>query len=400
VATSPNLFTAIEASILNGKRLLEDARLLLEYERFPTAFSVACLSEEEFSKAFMLGLVQEGAIPWSPEVHKSLKRHECKHLVAVMMDWLAVPIDELLERGQAWFKMSPEEQHQSSEAVPESPDDVNIAMNIYRHEKIERIGGRWPERESGWDGLSRRIADGFRDRQKQTGLYVGISKTGWPDSLPVRISAEQATTEIKQASRIGEFAERIHAGVHHLDKQYSSLKRALKSIFADLFEDPDLALIEAFWDSEAALHEHLRHEAEFLTKIVFAKRAIIAPTVELRPGYGKPRFLADLSADRSCTPSVKNFLAPLLLDSIACTDGNLIRLTLVHELIHRWENSVEPTGPAATCPGWIAESVQRLFGETPGENSWRREHSDRFLLKAALIAKILQLPYDRLLTKN
>jgi len=100
-------------------------------------------------------------------------------------------------------------------------------------------------------------------------------------------------------------------------------------------------------------------------------------------------------------PSAETALSPpITLDPITCADGSLIRLVLTHDLIHRWKNSVEPAAPAAACPGWITETVQRLFGESPGEDPWRREHSERFLLKAALVAKILQLPNDRLLTKN
>ena len=148
----------------------------------------------------------------------------------------------------------------------------------------------------------------------------------------MRISAEQATAQVKQASRIGEFAECNHAVVHGQDEQYGSLKRALKSIFADLFDDPDLALIEAFWDSEAALQAHLRHEAEFLPKIVFPKMAIVAPAVQLRPSYGKPRFQTDFP-ESTCTSLARDPEAPIYLDSITCADANLIRVLC---LKRRW----------------------------------------------------------------
>ncbi|MFC1904899.1 AbiV family abortive infection protein, partial [Chloroflexota bacterium] len=55
---------AIEASIENGKRLLEDSELLRDSERFPTAKALAILAQEEFAKAYIFRLVQEGAIPW------------------------------------------------------------------------------------------------------------------------------------------------------------------------------------------------------------------------------------------------------------------------------------------------------------------------------------------------
>jgi hypothetical protein len=58
------------------------------------------------------------------------------------------------------------------------PPGVATAMNIYRHEMIERIRRRYPERESEWRGHARKLADGERDRRKQTALYIAFGDDG------------------------------------------------------------------------------------------------------------------------------------------------------------------------------------------------------------------------------
>ena len=55
------LSKSISATIANGKKLLEDAQSLFDWERFSTAFALAVLAQEEFAKAFLLQLVADGA---------------------------------------------------------------------------------------------------------------------------------------------------------------------------------------------------------------------------------------------------------------------------------------------------------------------------------------------------
>ena len=64
------------------------------------------------------------------------------------------------------------------------PPDVATAMNIYRHELIERIGKRHPERYTDWKGRARKLADGQRDRRKQAALYVRVGDDGSLSSEP------------------------------------------------------------------------------------------------------------------------------------------------------------------------------------------------------------------------
>ena len=79
---------SISACIENGKKLLKDANLLFDWDRFSTAFALSVLAQEEFAKAFLLQLVVDDALPWLPEVQRSIARHQCKHLLAIVMEWL------------------------------------------------------------------------------------------------------------------------------------------------------------------------------------------------------------------------------------------------------------------------------------------------------------------------
>src|ERR1700683_483420 len=79
---------SISACTSNGKNLLEDAQFLFDFDRFSTSLALAVLAQEEFAKAFMLQLVVDDALPWLPEVQRSMARHQCKHLLAIVMEWL------------------------------------------------------------------------------------------------------------------------------------------------------------------------------------------------------------------------------------------------------------------------------------------------------------------------
>jgi len=195
------LSQSVSATNANGKKLLEDARLLLDWDRFSTALALAVLAQEEFAKAFLLQLVADDALPWLPEVQRSMARHQCKHLLAIVMEWLP-PYDweKVLEqyrmdkarheRKMAWLQRSIDRYRRGNilpdpdDPEPMEPDvyfppDVATALNIYRHEEIERLRSGKPWTDTDWaGGKARKIADGSLDRKKQSAFYVAISKTG------------------------------------------------------------------------------------------------------------------------------------------------------------------------------------------------------------------------------
>src|SRR5712692_10312059 len=91
MASKAEIFSrTISACFENGKKLLEDAKLLFDWDRFSTALALSILAQEEFAKAFLLDLVVDDALPWLPEVQRSMANHECKHLLAIVMEWLSL----------------------------------------------------------------------------------------------------------------------------------------------------------------------------------------------------------------------------------------------------------------------------------------------------------------------
>jgi AbiV family abortive infection protein len=267
----------ISACYENGKKLLEDAKLLFEWDRFSTALALSILAQEEFAKTFLLTLVADDALPWLPEVQQSMVKHQCKHLLAIVMEWLpsfdAVDLvmeqtrrnserherwmawserrSERHEQWMAWSKRRIEKYRQGNrspdpndpephslhspdpndpEPVEEAfyfPADVATALNIYRRE-IEKIrSGGHPRMDADWRGKARKIADGLLDRKKQSGFYVDVTKTGEIGQHPGLITREDASEEIKRAAR-------LYEGPITYSDEYKRLKEVLPLIFANL----------------------------------------------------------------------------------------------------------------------------------------------------------------------
>lgn len=226
-----NMKSVIHGCLKNGQRLIEDAELLLDFERHPSAFVIAILAQEEFAKAFMLVLVTEGVVPWTPEMRKLLYSHDAKHLVGVLVEWLGPPWEEQHRRMKAWIDKPP---------TPVTvPHDVAVAINILRHEKIERIRTGYACSDPEDYGASRRIAEGVRERAKQRALYVGIALTGGLESLPTKVSPEQATAEFERAKQYRELAEAVSGGHVLSFDEYRLFKEVMRAVFADLGAKPE-----------------------------------------------------------------------------------------------------------------------------------------------------------------
>lgn len=227
-ANSPNLQLSIKACIKSGKRLLEDAEWLTHRES--TGIALAMLAQEEFAKAFVLALVRDGIVPWTEEVQKSLRVHECKHLVTMIMEWLSVvnevrsnqSLEELLRRNDSLHL----------------PANVAVAMNIFRHEMIERIGGRAPEHYPEWGGTARRIAKGKRDRKKQAALYVDIRDDGGVASEPSN-SEQEFEAEFECAEKLMEFAGDVDRNCIFASREYELFGNIFREMFAENPEPPE-----------------------------------------------------------------------------------------------------------------------------------------------------------------
>jgi AbiV family abortive infection protein len=249
VASKADRFSkTISACIENGRNLLEDAEYLFDWGkhsgRFATAFALSVLAQEEFAKAFLLRLVADDALPWLPEVRRSIARHECKHLLAIVMEWLPLfDADSFRERmkrydeWEAWSKRFRERKFRPDADDPEPqlhnevsfPADVATALNIYRHEEIERLRGGQPWKAADWaTGKARKVADGLLDRKKQSALYVTVTKTGETGLHPGLITREEASEAIKRAEYYKE------CSLLSYSDEYIKLKDVLALICANL----------------------------------------------------------------------------------------------------------------------------------------------------------------------
>ena len=247
------LSETISACIANGKKLLEDAKFLFDWDRFSTALALSVLAQEEFAKAFLLQLVVDEVIPWLPEVHRSMARHQCKHLLAIVMEWL--PLFDC-DKCMAQFNLNETRRNQKMACLQRSierykqgkflpdpkdpepieldfvvPPDVSDALNIYRHEEIERFRSGNPWKDADWStGKARKIADGSLDRKKQSAFYVDITKTGEIGLHPGLITREEASEEIERAERLSE-------GPASYSDEYRKLKGILPHIFCNLVKE-------------------------------------------------------------------------------------------------------------------------------------------------------------------
>lgn len=190
-----NFKTGIIASLDNGDRLLEDAKSMLEWGRFPTSYALAVLAQEEYAKALLLSLVDAGAIPWSADIRRALHDHVCKQLVSVILDYISPDIDEFRRRHDP---------SQLGKQHPIFPSDVLDAIHVICHERIPRERRRWwlDPSERPLEGKVKAIADGRLDRQKQDAIYVLIGKTGEVCSQPLRVSSDVARAEVERCERI------------------------------------------------------------------------------------------------------------------------------------------------------------------------------------------------------
>jgi len=221
-----NLDTAINACIENGRRLLEDSEYLYEYDRFPTAKVLAILAQEEFAKAYIIKLAQEGALPWCVEILRATRDHHCKQLMSILMEYLFTPwgdAESMMERNE---KMR--------EKYPDIllPRKVADALNIFCHEKIKRWKSSswfWAE-DPKYDVEAKKVWKGKIEKNKHNALYVSIGKDGRVTNIPRNDDAD-AKKSIEYAKILEDVASG-HDVFAFMEKEY--VKTALKEILGNI----------------------------------------------------------------------------------------------------------------------------------------------------------------------
>jgi len=227
--STEKLDEAIDACIENGRRLLEDSEYLNEYDRFPTAKALAILAQEEFAKAYIIKLVQEGALPWCDEILRATRDHHCKQLMSILMEYLFTPWEDaesMMERDR-----------KIREKYPDFllPNKVADALNIFCHEKIERWKSSswfWAE-DPKYDVEAKKVWKGKIEKTKQNALYVSIGKDGKVTNIP-RNDNDDVNKSIEYAKILEEVASG-HDVFAFTEKEY--VKSALKEIFGNIYNE-------------------------------------------------------------------------------------------------------------------------------------------------------------------
>jgi HEPN superfamily AbiV-like protein len=225
VMSQPNadvLLKTIRICIENGERLLDES-YNLEFLNPPSSrLFLIMIAQEEFAKAFILYLIKEAIIPFTPPVQRAINDHACKQLVGMIMDYIIMHWDDI-EEAKALISLD----FELGEALP---NDVGSAMELLRYEKI----GRWEANNWVWaedpdyDTSARRIAEGKKDRHKQDALYVRIGRDGRVCSTPQTITEAETNDELARANRYRFFVNSFFSNVdrsHRYDKAMSALRQ-------------------------------------------------------------------------------------------------------------------------------------------------------------------------------
>lgn len=217
---------AVSACAANGNRLLDDAKNLEESGRFASARALAILAQEEFAKAYLLKLVNEGAVPLCEEVMRACRDHSCKHLIALVMLYLFTPIEEMSSRDRRDRYMREEEGFEGL------PAHVADALNIFCHEKLRkwRFPNMFSLEDPIYDPMAKRIGKGSLDKEKQNALYVGIGQNGV--TMTPHCTAFEAQQTIEVAEKLNEV---IYGDVWAFTEK-SYIQSAFRAILYDLTE--------------------------------------------------------------------------------------------------------------------------------------------------------------------
>jgi AbiV family abortive infection protein len=195
---SPEDTTKLRASIRvvleNAKCLFDDATFLEEWGRFPTAHALCILAQEEYGKAFLLYLVEKQSVPWTAGLQKALRHHQCKQLVALLMEYL--------QRKDFLELLGEPDRFRGASTLPEHIIDV---IQIIVHEHIRECDrDEWLDADQKVHPVANRIARGMLDREKQAGFYVHVGVNGAVRKAPTIITAERCREEIARTKRVAE----------------------------------------------------------------------------------------------------------------------------------------------------------------------------------------------------
>ena len=219
-ALSKSVISCIE----NGNRLLDEMYDLEFRSIVATRYFLAMIAQEEFAKAFLLLLVRDDVVPFTPEVLRAMNDHACKQLLGIVMDYIIMHWDEI-EELEAMI---------ASDGGPNGPFPPNVssAINLLRHEKIRRWESRnwfWAE-DPEYDREAVAVAEGKKDRRKQDALYIRIGRDGRSVNNPATVTEVECSLEKDRASRYARLLESAIEGAEQ-NFRFEKAIGALKTLF-------------------------------------------------------------------------------------------------------------------------------------------------------------------------
>lgn len=221
------LTTSIMACIANGERILDDATQL-EFQKPPcTKLALSMIAQEEFAKAFILLLVREDVVPWSPQLLRAMRDHACKQLVGVIIEYIE-PEWETIDQLDRIIR-------EDIELGDRLPPRVASAINILRYEKISRWESNdwfWVD-EPEYERPILSIAEGKRDRIKQDALYVRLGRDGSVASMPTGVTQAGADQEYARVGQYGRLVSSIVRNGGHESTGYEKVRETLRVLFCE-----------------------------------------------------------------------------------------------------------------------------------------------------------------------
>jgi AbiV family abortive infection protein len=211
---------SLDACLSNAERMMDDALQLEFQERGGTRLAICMLAQEEYAKAFLLYMVREELIPWDSDLLRVIRNHACKHLIAIVMEYIDPEwetLDELRAIIDAEYDLK-----------GPFPPRVSSALNILYHEKI-RGGEFFGNNDYERDVIA--IARGARDKVKQNSVYTDIDKTCRVKNSPIGVTREAAQLEYERARRYASIVERVIGGNTHERLELQKLKEVTKIVF-------------------------------------------------------------------------------------------------------------------------------------------------------------------------
>lgn len=218
----------IVASNRNVARLIDDARELFEGDRFPSAYALAVLAQEEAAKVYLLDLVRLGDVPWTEGVRRAVRDHRCKQLLAEVLDYMDSELEAILERAHLRLPDPPD--------LLRVPDRILSILEIFRYEKVGAfVDGHppfWMD-DPRYDQEALRIAEGRDDALKQDAIYVRVGRNGQLATRPEHaISREMAEKALERAKRLGGAVGGIEKGGPAL-WNYDEVRKVFRILFTD-----------------------------------------------------------------------------------------------------------------------------------------------------------------------